>query len=434
MILDLVPERRPQQAPNKDKRAKILYLASPTARPTAKMVLSAYFPHIRMAFVAIVLISGLGYVALLLSPESRATTLDTEVGADIREKEIGVTTQDTEGVTTTEVTQTITTDAETGATTQVEASMATPEKRNRVMVKIPQSDQYKQNDAVVPDLLTQQTIEKIKKFSFFLGHPHSGHSIVGTIIDSHPHIVMAHEADIFSRVQKWKECNKTTIFNTIWKTVRTGTILQEQTLKGYNLTIDKSYQNTFQDYIDVIGDKKGGWTAQVLLGNPGQWETVYNRIRTAVNLPMKVFHVIRNPYDNVASKVLCDYSGDLKLCGKLRVSNKTYAVNSRAIDNYIRNYFEVFQAIENAKQEYKLDVLEVHGSDLVANPKKSIGGMFDFLGVSVSDELLNICSKKVFPKESKLRYKIKWQDEQISTVKEYMQNFANLKRYTDFDS
>ena len=332
-------------------------------------------------------------------------TQDTETG--VATPEGGTTTQNTKGDTTTQ-------DKEASTTMQKKDS--------------------KQAHTVVPDLLTQQTIDKIKKFSFFLGHPHSGHSIVGTIIDSHPHVVMAHEADIFSRVQKWKECNKTTIFNTIWKTIRTGTILQVQTLKGYTLDIDDVYQNTYQDYIDVIGDKKGGWTAQVLLGNPGQWETVFNRIRTAVNLPMKVFHVIRNPYDNVASKVLCDYSGDLRLYGKRRVSNETYAVNSRMLDNYMRNYFEVFQAIENAKQEYKLDVLEVHGSDLVANPKKSIGGMFDFLGVSVSDELLNICSKKVFPKESKLRYKIKWQNEQISTMKNNMQKFASLQRYTDFDS
>ena len=47
--------------------------------------------------------------------------------------------------------------------------------------------------------LPQSVIDQTKTFAFFLGYPHSasGHSIVGTLMDSHPHIVISHEVDVF---------------------------------------------------------------------------------------------------------------------------------------------------------------------------------------------------------------------------------------------
>ncbi|XP_065890356.1 uncharacterized protein [Dysidea avara] len=296
--------------------------------------------------------------------------------------------------------------------------------------KLPEGDDDKESVPVVPHLLSQQTMDRIKKYVFFIGHPHSGHSIVGAIIDSHPHVVLAHEADIFTKVRIWKECDRKKIFKTIWNTARTGKSLQRQTRKGYTLTIDNLYQGTYQDYIDVIGDKKGGTTTALLYHYPEQWGNVYHRLKAAVNLPIKVFHVIRNPYDNIASLVLAKYSSasEGNDFGKLRVSNETNSIDSQLIDKVIENYFGLFQAIETAKQKYNLNMLQVYGSDLVADPKITISKLFKFLEVSVSDELVDVCSRKVFEEDSKLRYKIQWQDEHISTIKKQIKKFSNLKR------
>ena len=45
--------------------------------------------------------------------------------------------------------------------------------------------------------LSSSEVEQVKTFIFFLGHARSGHSIVGSILDAHPHIVLAHEAKLF---------------------------------------------------------------------------------------------------------------------------------------------------------------------------------------------------------------------------------------------
>ena len=41
--------------------------------------------------------------------------------------------------------------------------------------------------------LTQREIEEVKTFVLFVGFARSGHSIVGTLLDAHPDIVIAHE-------------------------------------------------------------------------------------------------------------------------------------------------------------------------------------------------------------------------------------------------
>ena len=41
--------------------------------------------------------------------------------------------------------------------------------------------------------LTQGVINHIKKFILFIGYPRSGHSIMGSLMDAHPHMVIAYE-------------------------------------------------------------------------------------------------------------------------------------------------------------------------------------------------------------------------------------------------
>ena len=59
------------------------------------------------------------------------------------------------------------------------------------------------NDSVngeTPDELPQTVIDRIKTFVFFVGHTRSGHSIVDSLTDSLPHMVIQHEYDLFAKL------------------------------------------------------------------------------------------------------------------------------------------------------------------------------------------------------------------------------------------
>ena len=71
--------------------------------------------------------------------------------------------------------------------------------------------------------LPQYVIDRVKTFVFFLGYPHSGHSIVGSLMDGHPQIVISNELDLFTKLAKRVIApNKTAIFDAIWKKHCTG--------------------------------------------------------------------------------------------------------------------------------------------------------------------------------------------------------------------
>lgn len=50
----------------------------------------------------------------------------------------------------------------------------------------------------------------------------------------------------------------------------------------------------------VIGDKKGGRTTRLLASN----NNLLGNMSKTVNLPIKIIHVVRNPFDNIATMVL----------------------------------------------------------------------------------------------------------------------------------
>ena len=277
----------------------------------------------------------------------------------------------------------------------------------------------------------------VKAFVFFIGIGRSGHSIVASILDSHPHMVVSNELNLF-KLLNTTPCaaeDKLFLFNQIWSKSYTqaNTDLKDSS-KGYTLAIDGLYQGSYVSHIDVIGDKMGGSTVALFLASPAQFESHLNKLRSLVSLPIKVLHVIRNPYDNIATKSL--HFG-LKLqyskFAAIKKDKATTAVNHKLIDKQVAQYFQFYEASEALKHTYKFDTMELHNIDLIAHPKEMISKMCEFLAVHCTDAYLNAASSKVFNGVSKTRYNMQWKTEQILLVKENIWKFRTLHRYLDFD-
>ena len=281
---------------------------------------------------------------------------------------------------------------------------------------------------------------KIKTFVFFIGLARSGHSIVAAVLDSHPHIVISNELDVFNNVLNHPKVNRSFLFNQIWHTsYERATTVDDSvdlhsTSKGYSLAIDGLYQGSYQSYINVIGDKIGGTTTKTFLANPKLFKSRLNQLH-ALNLTIKVFHVIRNPYDNIATMVMyrhCKYQ--TSEVAKIKNSTITLNVGHELVDKVIDYYFDLYKASEEMRWQFKLDVMDVHGKDLITNPRVTISKMCTFLQVSCSHDYLDTVSRKIFGSESKTRYKLKWTDDQILKVKQNIGEFSNLRQYSNFDS
>ena len=152
----------------------------------------------------------------------------------------------------------------------------------------------------------------MNRFLFFVGYARSGHSIIASMLDAHPNVVIAHEYALFV---KWKhdpaqQSNKTWLFNTLYNNSRfsvyRGLRTQQALKKGYTFAIPGTWQGRYDTStgISVIGDKSGGMTAQVFRKNWKHFISLYQDSQNTVQVPVHVIHVVRNPYDNIATMLL----------------------------------------------------------------------------------------------------------------------------------
>jgi len=285
------------------------------------------------------------------------------------------------------------------------------------------------------NLLPQSVINGVRHFVFFLGHPRSGHSIVASLLDAHPHIVLAHEADVFTKVSSGKiPPKKSAIFNAIWQsTVQSterGARARALQTKGYSLLVEGLYEGKYVDNIYVIGDKKAGTTTLMLYRDATVWSKVLNVLRSVSSV--KVIHVIRNPYDNIATEIL--YAGHSKSeLLDIKKNNKTIGVHPSSLLRFIKKFFTLYDAIENAKRTFDLDMIDVHSEEFIANPRATLLNLCSFLDVNCSDDYIDTCNKKVYKTESKTRYLVNWTDESLDKIQEQIKKYGNLHGRYDFN-
>ena len=375
--------------------------------------------------------SSMKTIAITNEP-SRVSPLQTEISTEVEILEKNLSGNGTE----------------TGSITQ----FALPESvtvKNKVEEKSQQFDN--DNNEVTKQLLQwsgkevkkelpPSVIDHVKTFLFFLGHSRSGHSIVGSLIDSHPNMVVASEVDVFTRLSDGSLAPiKSEIFNALWVNTREdlmrGLRAKSTDGKGYNLFVDGLYEGRYVDHIDVIGDKKGGITAKLLATEPDKWLHVYD-ILISLNVTIKVIFVIRNPYDNIGTSLFYGLNTNINVnnFGRVKQSNDTYNFDPSIVQKNIERYFLYHQAIADAKKKYNLDVIEIHITDLISDPRGTLVNICDSLGVTCSDNYLKICSNKIFKTVSRTRHLIRWTDEQLIMIQQNIEKYTCLKGYNFYSS
>ena len=105
----------------------------------------------------------------------------------------------------------------------------------------------------------------VKIILFFIGYPRSRHSLLGSLLDAHPHMVIADETNAFgkwsSNPNKWMNHSiyayYDTIFNASQRAIKRGRrsgVFKESvvnTTSKYRYYVPNQWQSTFDQYIEV---------------------------------------------------------------------------------------------------------------------------------------------------------------------------------------
>jgi hypothetical protein len=243
--------------------------------------------------------------------------------------------------------------------------------------------------------------DQVERFCLFIGYPRSGSTLGGSLLDAHRHAMIAHEAGILDYVQAGLK--RDPLF---WFLMRKNRQFLEQgsTWEGYRYEVKRGWQGRCER-MRVIGDKKAGVTTQRLSDDP----SLLDRLRQRVRVPVRMIHVVRNPYDNITT-----------------IAKRDGLDLERAFQRY-------FRLVErNARIRALLDpgeLLEYRHEDLISRPRDVLTTMCGFLGLDAPEEFLEGCAGILFESPRRSRHEAGWSRELVARVAERMAEFEFLEGY-----
>lgn len=226
-------------------------------------------------------------------------------------------------------------------------------------------------------------------YVIFVGFGHSGHSLLGALLDAHPNAAVANELNVLKQMR-----TLALSFDDLWR-LTLGCSSHNQhgtawTNTGYQYLVDGGSHGTVVDP-KVVGDKKGGGTARMIDSDPAIWETLVNQAAGH----LRVVNVLRHPLDMLAAAA---YRRGIQ-------PDKTSA------DRIITNANAVLKSRQSVPTAHGLTF---HHEAFLAAPKAQLRELCSFLGLTASDDYLNACVKGVRTRANQRRFSVDWSSDLLT--------------------
>ena len=333
--------------------------------------------------------------------------------------------------------------------------MSPPSLNDKVVHGEPQNQQLVNNsrhDQHLLSTLPQNVISGVKKFVFFIGYPRSGHSIIGSLLDAHPNVVIAHEYNVFGKLPRliarhsargqtnFAEAVKFQLFNELYQNSYINVFFEgrrSRNNKGYNLTLDDTWQGRYSDHILVIGDKNGDRSAGLYAESAAEFQRIYDKLLRTIQIPVVVIHCVRNPFDIISTHSLfrrefIEHHGSIQTFAKAKLNTTVKFRNNTLLSEYTNFTFKLADSVLNMTNSVfnKGMVVEVHNHELVSDPERTIHKLCQSLGIVCSQNFVSSCGGKVFPKVSRTRFAVDWPEDMKLMVENRLEKYPFFKRYS----
>lgn len=249
-------------------------------------------------------------------------------------------------------------------------------------------------------------VDEVERFVLFVGYPRSGHSLVGSLLDAHPEVVIAHELDALADVAAG--ASRVELYRQLLVHDRDFTEAGRAWM-GYDYDVPGGWQGRTRR-LRVIGDKKGGSTTERLGHDPA----LLDRVRALTGVPLVLVHVTRNPFDNIA----------------------TIAARSGApLDACVARYTDLVAINERVRLSCAGDPevtwVDVAHEALIADPKHELERLATTMGVDAEPSWLESCQPVVFPSPRRTRDGEDWTPDAITAVRRCIEVHEPFGPYRD---
>lgn len=254
-------------------------------------------------------------------------------------------------------------------------------------------------------LAHKKSFDHVDSFCMFIGYPRSGHTLIGSLLDAHPNVILADELDALKFVQAG--FSERQIFYLLLRNSRRAAAGGRQRT-GYSYHVPGQWQGRFAK-LQMIGDKMGGYSALRLSKHPTLFESLHRKFSAKI----KFVHVIRNPYDVISTMSLRD---------------------SHSLDKGIDKFFSCCDGVEYIKERVNAaNIYDLRHEDFVLDPRRTLKQLCDFFHLSSDDAYLDACASIVFKSPHRSRLEVSWNRQLIEVVQRNITRFSFLVDYT-FDN
>jgi hypothetical protein len=241
----------------------------------------------------------------------------------------------------------------------------------------------------------------VRSFLLFVGHPRSGHSLVGALLDAHPQMVVSHELDALKYVELGYRRDQ--LLTLVIEHARANAAAGRRE-SGYSYAVPGQWQGRWRD-LRVVGDKRGRMTTDRLAARP----ELIDDLAATVGVPVRVVQVVRNPWDNVATM---------------------FSRGTAPIEDQAQRYRELCGTVDVlAARLGEGGVHRMYHEDLVARAPAALRGLCDHLGVPAPDDWLAACDGVVFPSPRRTRDSVTWTSAARATLEDLVAVTPWLGRY-----
>ncbi len=287
-----------------------------------------------------------------------------------------------------------------------------PRKKNKAADKHPASP-WTYLRSLVQGVAHRRLFDDLTAYCMFIGYPRSGHSIIGSLLDAHPDVVIANElgaVELFRRHYGRNQIASLILANSR----RYGKAGRANS--GYKYQVPDQWQGR-ERKIQVIGDKQGGNTSRILTDVKNRY--LLQLIPRRMEAPLRLIHVIRNPFDILSTMVR-------------RVEKRTgRPADAKIFDReYAAFAAKVVTNQELARQENLL-IHHLYQEDFIARPADHLNELCQFIGVAATPDYLQDCSSIVWNRPNRSRFDSAiWDPARIQRVDRLIQSVPFLRRYT----
>lgn len=220
----------------------------------------------------------------------------------------------------------------------------------------------------------------VETFCLFLGYPRSGHTLVGSLLNAHAEAVVAHELDVLRYVELG--LRRRQLFALLLDRDQQFATIGRQ-WSGYDYEVAGQHQGRC-DRLRVIGDKRAASATNRLAERPD----LLDRLRRVAGVPVRLIHVVRNPYDNIATM------------SRRRGADLSYVIT---------RYGRLGGIVEDLRARVGDEgVLDVRYEEFVGHPERSLREVCAFLGLAASESYLADCARVVRQPLSRSRDSCTW--------------------------